>query len=225
MNQREKIKNLMEAERKAKTLFSAIEERSLIKSGKSDKELSNEIYILAKETLGISKYWHKRIVRSGTNTIYPYDYSPDDRIIEKDDILWIDFGPIFDDYEADIGRTYVLGNNTEKFRIKECVENAWYKTRDYFFGKEEISGKELFEYVNNLASKEGYKFGNNIAGHLIDVFPHNKIHGKEISNYISMDNNTNLKSKFEDKERFWILEVHFLDEKKRFGSFFEQLLI
>lgn len=225
MNQSEKIRNLIEAERKAKTLFSAIEERSLIKSGKSDKELSKEIYILAKETLGISKYWHKRIVRSGTNTIYPYDYSPDDRIIEKDDILWIDFGPIFDDYEADIGRTYVLGNNTEKLRIKECVENAWYETRDYFSSKEEISGRELFEYVKNIASKEGYKFGNNIAGHLIDVFPHNKIHGKEISNYISIYNNTNLKSKFEDKERFWILEVHFIDEKERFGSFFEQLLI
>jgi Xaa-Pro aminopeptidase len=224
MNQQIKFQKLIEAEEQAKILFSAIDDNGLIKSGISEKDLSNDIYQLAKEKIGISKYWHKRIVRSGINTILPYDHNPDDRIIEQDDILWIDFGPVFEDYEADIGRTYILGNDSEKKRIKDSVENAWYQARDLYFDKEKITGKELFEFLNQIAMENEYIFGNEIAGHLIDAFPHNRIHKKDLANYICQDNSTDLKSLYDEKDRFWILEVHFIHKERRFGSFFEQLL-
>ena len=40
-----------------------------------------------------------------------------DRVIEADDIAFADFGPIFDEFEADLGRTYVLGGDPAKHRL------------------------------------------------------------------------------------------------------------
>jgi Xaa-Pro aminopeptidase len=102
---------LILAEQKAKELFAAVEESGLIAPEKSERQLAQEIADLAKSKFGIEKYWHKKIVRTGANTLCPYSADPPNLLIEKDDILFIDFGPIFDGYEADLGRTYVLGNN------------------------------------------------------------------------------------------------------------------
>lgn len=51
-----------EAEEKAAHLFKEAGDRGLIRPGKSEKELNNELFILARELFGIEKYWHKRIV-------------------------------------------------------------------------------------------------------------------------------------------------------------------
>src|SRR6187402_3332933 len=96
---------LIEAENIAQQLFAAIEVRQLIRHGKSENQLNEEIFKLADELYGIKKYWHKRIVRSGVNTLVPYDDNPPDLIIQEDDILFLDFGPILEDWEADFGRT------------------------------------------------------------------------------------------------------------------------
>jgi hypothetical protein len=73
--------NLIEAEKKAGDLFLEIERRGLIVGGKSERALNNEILSLAEEMFGIEKYWHKRIVRSGPNTLAPYDENQPDRKI------------------------------------------------------------------------------------------------------------------------------------------------
>lgn len=69
---------------------------------------------MAKKVLGINKYWHKRIVRAGINTLCLYKEDPKNRIIEDDDTIFLDFSPLFEQWEADFGRTYVLGNDPEK---------------------------------------------------------------------------------------------------------------
>ena len=89
--------NLIEAEKKAANLFNEIENRGLIIPGKSEKELNSEIFNLAFELFGIKKYWHKRIIRAGKNTLQPYNENPENLIIKDNDILFIDFGPIFED--------------------------------------------------------------------------------------------------------------------------------
>ena len=111
----EAIKNkLIQAEHKALELFKAAEDRELIVAGKSEGQLNDDVFSLAKELFGIEKYWHKRIVRSGPNTLKPYDENPPELIIQENDILFFDFGPIFEDWEADLGRTYVIGNDPLK---------------------------------------------------------------------------------------------------------------
>ena len=58
------LTQLIDAENKAERLFLEIESRNIIRSGKTEKEINNEIYSLAFDLFGIKKYWHKRIVRS-----------------------------------------------------------------------------------------------------------------------------------------------------------------
>ena len=45
----------------------------------------------------------------GRNTLHPYKSNPENLLLKEDDILFIDFGPVFEDWEADFGRTYVKG--------------------------------------------------------------------------------------------------------------------
>ncbi|MBL0183682.1 MAG: M24 family metallopeptidase [Chitinophagaceae bacterium] len=40
--------------------------------------------------------------------LHPYNGNPPDRVIEEDDIVFLDFGPIFNGWEADLGRTGML---------------------------------------------------------------------------------------------------------------------
>ncbi|WP_061223266.1 M24 family metallopeptidase [Leptospira weilii] len=220
-----KLNNLIKAQEKAKELFDLIVSKNLIRSGISEKQLTEKIFLLAKNNLSIDKFWHKKIVRTGINTIHPYDAKPENLMIQQNDILWIDFGPIFNSFEADFGRTFVLGNDSEKTKLKDAVEKSWFETRDYYNSKDNVTGKELFEFVDKLAKNYNFFFGNDIAGHLVDEFSHYKIHKSTPENYICLENNTNLKDKFEKKERYRILEMHFLSNEKNFGSFFEQLLI
>ena len=43
------------------------------------------------------------------------------------DIVFLDFGPIFEEWEADYGRTYVLGNDSLKKKLANDIEIAWRK--------------------------------------------------------------------------------------------------
>ncbi|XDD52158.1 M24 family metallopeptidase [Leptospira sp. WS92.C1] len=216
----------MEAQQKAKKLFEEIENRGLITAGKSENEVSARIFDLAKSLFGIDKYWHKKIVRAGENTILPYDFNPPDRIVQNDDIVWVDFGPIFEEWEADFGRTYVIGNDPNKLRIKNDVQNVWHQCKNMYVENQSISGAEFYAYACASAQNLGWAFGSEIAGHLIDQFSHHKIHSRDQINYICAENPSDLKTNLEPgKERIWILEIHLVDPQKQFGAFYEELLI
>ncbi|MET6989648.1 M24 family metallopeptidase [Sediminicola arcticus] len=217
--------NLIKAERKAEALFDEIENRGLMQPGKTEKELNSDIFNLAFELYGIEKYWHKRIVRAGKNTLKPYDENPDDLTLQEDDILFIDFGPIFDEWEADFGRTYVLGNDPLKHKIKKDTALAWAECKAYFDTQKEITGAEFYAYVVDIAQKYGWQYGGEIAGHLVGHFPHEKLEKEIKTNYVHPKNYQNMLSPdTKGNKREWILEIHFVDREKEIGSFYEQLL-
>src|SRR5580658_6420179 len=94
---------LTDAQAKAQTLFAEIETRNLIRSGAKESEINESVYALAGSMYGISRYWHKRIVRVGRNTLAPYDENPPDLTVGEDDIVFLDLGPVFEQWEADSG--------------------------------------------------------------------------------------------------------------------------
>ncbi len=217
---------LIEAEQKAALLFQEIENKNLIISGKTEKKLNKDIFELAFEMFGIKKYWHKRIVRSGENTLKPYNENPKNLVIQEDDILFIDFGPIFDEWEADYGRTYVVGNDKIKHKLKNDLEKAWKDCRDYYFSNENIKGNELYNYAVLCAKKYGWEFGGEIAGHIIGHFPHEKLEKEDKTNYIHPENNQIMNAlNLKNEKKEWILEIHFINKELKIGGFFEQLLI
>ena len=216
---------LRKAESKAQALFNEIESRHLVRPGITEKALNGEVFELAFEMYGIKKYWHKRIVRAGVNTLCPYKENPTDLVIQSEDILFFDFGPVFDDWEADFGRTYVLGNDPDKLRLKKDIEEAWAQAKTYFDAHPDITGRELFSYVCGLAENQGWFYGQNHCGHLVGNFPHERIQGEELENYIHPDNPTRMRDPDANgNPRDWILEIHFVDKNKQIGGFFEQLL-
>lgn len=223
----EQALQLIEAEKKAARLFQEIENRGLVSAGKTEKELNTEVMNLAFELFGIKKYWHKRIVRSGKNTLLPYAENPPNLIVQDDDILFFDFGPVFDEWEADFGRTYVIGNNERKLKLQGDVEAAWHEGKDYFLAHRDIlTGAEFYEYTKKLAASYGWEYGNHHCGHLIGNFPHEKIVGEETRNYIHPENTFPMKALDQHgNERQWIYEVHFVDREQEIGGFFEQLMV
>lgn len=223
----DKIKqNLIEAEEKALILFEEIQKRELICVAKSEHTLNKEIFDLAFEIFGIKKFWHKRIVRAGKNTLCPYKENPPDLTLQEDDILFFDFGPVFENWEADIGKTYVIGNNADKLKLQKDVELAWQEGKDFYLqNKNSLTGADFYNYTKELARKYGWDYGNVHCGHLIGNFPHEILIGEELINYIHPENTTLMCAKDKNgNERFWIYEIHFVNVEKEIGGFFEQFL-
>jgi hypothetical protein len=217
---------LIEAEEKAGRLFRAVEERQVICAGKTEHQINEEIFKMAEELFGIKKYWHKRIVRSGPNTLHPYDENPPNLTVQEDDILFLDFGPIFEQWEADFGRTYVLGGDAQKHKLKKDIEAAWHEGRAWFLNQTHLTGAEFYNYITTLATKYGWSYGSEIAGHLIGQFPHERLEPGKYGLYVHSGNHNDMFAPdAAGNPRHWILEIHFIDREKQIGGFFEQLLM
>lgn len=219
-------RQLFLSEQKAKALFKEVEDRGLILPGKTEQQLSDEIVAIAAKDFGAEAHWGKKIVRTGINTLEPYIADPANLLIQENDILFFDFHPVFDGFEADLGRTYVLGNNPLKLKIKKDVEAAWQEGNDWYFKQTSLTGAEFFNYATTLAMRYGYEFGNAIAGHIIGAFPHEQPDDPaDLCLDAHPDNHVDIlqPDKYGNK-RHWMLELHFTDRKNNIGAFFEQLL-
>jgi Xaa-Pro dipeptidase len=216
---------LLEAQAKAEQMFKQIGVRGLIRPGITENVLNTEIYALAKEMFGITTYWHKRIVRAGRNTLLPYNENPPDLTLGSDDILFLDLGPVFENWEADFGRTFVIGSDPLKLKMQRDVGEAFAEGKRYFDETPEITASALFEYAKFLAEKRGWEFGGRIAGHLIGEFPHERIADDKVSLYVHPNNALPMRALDESgQQRHWILEIHFVDRKREIGGFYEELL-
>ncbi len=221
----EEKQKLIRAEQLAKELFDTVEEQGLIVPGKSERELAEEIVALAKNKFGIEKFWHKKIVRTGINTLHSYSGNPPDLVIQKDDILFLDFGPIFDGWESDLGRTYVMGNDPIKLKLKKDVEAAWHEAKTWYTKQAALTGAAYFSYVTELAKRYGWEFGGEIAGHIVGHFPHEQLEHGDLGLDIHPDNHSDiLQPGKHGKDGNWILEIQFVDRINNIGGFFEQLL-
>jgi Xaa-Pro aminopeptidase len=207
-------------------LFKAIGEKNLILPGKTEQQLNAEVCELAEKSFGIENHWHKKIVRTGKNTMASYPDNPPDRTIEKDDILFIDLGPIVDGYEADIGRTYVLGNDPRKLKLKRDVESAWFEIQAWYQRQTTLKASTLFHIAVEKARKYGWEWGGAIAGHIVGKYPHEQpADPSSLELDIHPDNDYDIfLSDANGNKRHWILELQFVDIAHEAGAYFEQLL-
>jgi Xaa-Pro aminopeptidase len=220
-----RVERLLDAQANAVALFDEVAARGLVAPGQGEQAVSDQIRDLANEMFGKTRHWHKRIVRSGPHTMSPYRENPPDRIIEADDIAFTDFGPIFEEFEADLGRTYVLGGDPVKHRLAGDLPVIFDAGRHYFTGHPDVTGAQLYAEVARLAGETGWSLGGWHAGHLVGEFPHEEIDGADIESYIAPDNSTPMRRHDKAGRRcHWILEVHLIDTERGFGGFYEQLL-
>jgi Xaa-Pro dipeptidase len=216
---------LLGAQRKAEELFEAVVADGLIMPGKLESELSAEIHALAKRRFGVTRHWHKRIARAGPNSVTTYHEDPPDRRIADDDVVYLDFGPVFEQWEADFGRSYALGSNPAKHKLVQDIEVAFHRGKDRYWQRPDITCGELYDFVASLAVESGWEFGNKTAGHLVGHFPHETHSGDSMPLSIRSGNPRPLNATdAAGAKRHWILEIHFIDRRRQFGGFFEELL-
>ncbi|HEX4425125.1 MAG TPA: M24 family metallopeptidase [Terriglobales bacterium] len=219
------VAGLFDAQVKAQALFAEAGARNIIRPGQTENEINECIYALATSMYGIDRYWHKRIVRAGPNTLAPYNDNPPNLTVKDDDIVFLDLGPVFEEWEADFGRTYVVGNDPVKRKLCRDIEEGFAKGKQYFEEHPDVTGAELYAYAHQLAKEAGWEYGGQIAGHLIGEFPHERIQGDKITFYVHPENPNRMRALDPSgRMRHWILEIHFVDRARQIGGFYEELL-
>lgn len=205
-------------------LFEDIEAEGLIAPGRLESDVNDDIFRLADEKHGTTTHWHKRIVRAGKNTLCPYDENPPDLPIQDDDMVFVDLGPVFSGWEADLGRTYVIGDDPEKHRLVADAKACFTMGRRHFEKTPDITAEAMFDFMGELARERGWELGQWHSGHLVGDFPHDRPPEK-VHNFIMPGNERPMRGVDGDGHPLhWILEVHFVSRERGIGAFYEQLL-
>jgi len=216
--------SLLAAQGQAEDLFNASVASGIMRPGIRESELSDAIDVLARERYGLRRHWHRRVVRSGPNTVLTYYDGPSDRILEDGDLVVLDFGPVFGEWEADYGRTYLVGADPLKQRLIADVEAAFRRGKAHALADPSITAGSLYDYVVGLAREYGWQFGAATAGHLIGHFPHEP---NRADRHFVIEHGNTVPIHERDSQgrpRHWILEIHFVDPAAGLGAFVEELL-
>jgi len=207
-------------------MFDAIERAGIVAAGRSEIELDAEIHELAQRDFGVKVHWHRRVVRTGANTLCTFYDDPPLRVIGPQDIVYIDLGPVFGEWEADIGRSYALGSDPEKKRLVADLPRLFEVVKAHYEASPDITGAELYRFAQRTAEAEGWLFGGTIAGHIVGEFPHaQRVPGDRDLHRIAPANAKRMRDPDANgHERHWILEIHLVDKARSFGGFYERLL-
>ncbi len=221
-----RLARLIEAETRALSLLDAIEGAGFIAPGRTEREVEQDIYRLAEESFGVEKHWHKRIVRAGVNTLATAGDNPQIRMIEPDDMVFLDLGPVFEQWEADVGRSYAVGSDPLKHALCRDLPIQFEAVRRHFRENPEITGAELYAFAVASAEEAGWRFGGKIAGHIVAEFPHARLPGPKQTGHISPENPDPMRAPDGNGQvRHWILEIHLVAPDGSFGGFYERLML
>lgn len=221
----ERLAALFAAEHKALALLDRIETLGLIAAGRSERAVERDIYALAETEFGVTKHWHKRIVRAGVNTLATAGDNPPDLTIAADDIVFLDLGPVFEQWEADVGRSYAVGTDPRKHALCADLPRMFDSVKAQFDATPDITGAQLYAFACVEAERMGWRFGGKIAGHIVGEFPHARLPGEKDLTRISPANPAPMRDPDAfGRTRYWILEIHIVARDQSFGGFYERLL-
>ncbi len=141
-----------------------------IRPGISERRLDAELSYIMK-SLGSERDSFDTIVASGVNGAKPH-HKPGDKILQKGELVTLDFGAMYGGYHADITRTVCLGKASDKQReIYEIVLNAQLLAlKSIRAGK---TGKAIDAIARDFINKKGYgeHFGHGL-GHGLGLEVH-----------------------------------------------------
>ena len=216
---------LESAEARALQMFTAIEAAGLVRAGVSERVVEDEIKALALKDFGVTNHWHKRIVRSGPNSITTAGDHPPVRDIGPGDIVYLDLGPVFEGWEADIGKSYALGDDPHRNALVAELPRQFDKLQQHFRSHPDITGAALYDFAVKSAEASGWKFGGKIAGHIVSEFAHSQIPGAKDLTRIDPRNSQPMSNPDGNgNPRHWIGEIHLVELDGSFGGFYERLL-
>jgi len=149
----------------------------------------------------------------------------DNRRIGDDDIVYVDLGPVFEAWEADYGRTFVVGADPVKHALNRDLGVAFAQGKEFFRSNRDLTAGALYDFIAGRAQQLGWTFGAPTAGHLVGHFPHERDTANATRFSIRRGNTQSLREPDDQgRIRHWILEVHFVDKERQIGGFLEELL-
>lgn len=166
------------------------------------------------DEVGFEKHWHKPMVRFGTDTVrgYSEDFT-ESLVLKSDDIFFVDIGPVWQGYEADVGKTFVLGEDPEKVRCAKDAELLFEEMKEAW-KQHGLTGAELYAFATARAKELGWVFKLDAAnGHRLSEFPHHVYYKGNMTQI-----------PWTPAPYLWMLEVQLVHPKSLYGSFYEDLL-
>jgi Xaa-Pro aminopeptidase len=158
--------------------------------------------------------WHPTRVRFGRNTVVPMKLaSAPGIVLQENDIFFIDIAPRVEDWEGDGGAAFVVGSHPEYERCARDAERLFHEVRKLWQARRP-SGTQLYEFAAERACAMGWELNFDLPGHRVSDFPHAAIHTGALADYAAAPSSIR-----------WILEIHLLDPERRFGAFFEDMLL
>ena len=220
-----RTEQLFAAQDRALRLLDRIEVLGFVRAGRTERAVEQDIKALAEQEFGIERHWHKRIVRAGINTLAIAGDNPPDRLIGADDMVFLDLGPVFAEWEADVGRSYAIGDDPRKRALCAALPDQCDRVAAHFRASPDITGADLYAFAVESAAAAGWRFGGRIAGHIVAEFPHARLPGPKQVHHISPENPDRLRNPDANgAERHWILEIHLVEPDGAFGGFYERLM-
>ena len=195
------------------TLALILESAKMIRPGVSETQAKAIVQELQTK-MGAPKSWHPPQIRFGKNTCLPFGVrGEENKILQENDIFFLDLGPIFEGHEGDVGRPFSVGSDPEMKECCEIAEKIWFEVRDPWktYG---VSGHALYEFAKNRAGYHGWVLSLDKAdGHRIADFPHAARTRGSIEGFTQTP-----------ASHRWILEIQIRHKSRDFGAFYEDLL-
>ena len=163
---------------------------------------------------GLGRGWHGVHVRFGSNTLKNFgEPSEPGVVLGKDDLWFIDIGPVWQAWEADFGETFVVGDDPEMRRIArdvhavfDAVQRSWREQR--------LTGEALYRSAVAEAESRGWKLNLDMSGHRLSEFPHAAHHKGSLA-----------EAQFTPAPGLWMLEIQIRHPERPFSAFVEDLLL
>lgn len=171
----------------------------------------------AKELLashGMVRGWHDVYVRFGSNTLKTFGEASDPGVtLKENDIILIDIGPVWEEWEGDGGDTFTVGTAPEMQKCADAARSLFHVVRKKWESTG-LSGKALYEFAVGCAKSMGYELNMDLSGHRISDFPHAAIYDGPMADV-----------DFKPAPLLWVLEIHIRHPTAGFGAFYEDMLL
>jgi len=158
--------------------------------------------------------WHPVRVRFGPNTTKAMKQpSTPGVVLKENDIFFVDIAPRYEAWEGDGGASFVVGHDLQLERCARNAEELFHEVRAAW-RRHDWTGARLYEYADQRARQMGWELNFDLPGHRLSDFPHAAIHTGSLA-----------QAAFSPSPMRWVLEIHLRDQERRFGAFFEDLLL
>ena len=164
--------------------------------------------------LGLHSMWHPVRVRFGINTTKAMRQpSVPGVVLKENDIFFVDIAPRYEAWEGDGGASFAVGHTLQMERCARNAEDLFHEVRAAW-KRHGWTGTRLYEYADQRARQMGWELNFDLPGHRLSDFPHAAIHSGSLA-----------QAAFVPSAMRWVLEIHLRDPRRRFGAFFEDLLL